>query len=108
MVARGAGSTNSHQFGFKMSAGLSERPVAESEGVPPTFGHALEDVEEAHQEVLDLRLLQLVTAEQAAAQGGGRLVLDGRRHQSGWGVEKQRERTTSSRQQTELRQKTVF
>ena len=46
-------------------------------------------MEEAHEEVLDLRLLQLVAAEQAAAQRGGRLVLDGRRHQS-VGKKKQR------------------
>ena len=39
-------------------------------------------MEEAHEEVLDLRLLQLVTAKQAAAQGGGRLVLGGRRHRT--------------------------
>ena len=90
-----------HPFGTKMAAGRTSSPnsirleprwppgehktpsrLNRRERVPPTFGHALEDMEEAHEEVLDLRLLQLVTAKQAAAQGGGRLVLGGRRHRT--------------------------
>lgn len=41
-----------------------------------TLRHALEDVQEAHEEALDLRLIQFVTAQQGAAKGRGRLVLE--------------------------------
>lgn len=40
-----------------------------------TLGHALQHMQEAHEEALDLCLLQFVTSQQGAAQGGSRVVL---------------------------------
>lgn len=43
----------------------------------PTLRHALEDVQEAHEEVLDLVPVQLVTTQHGAAEGRRTLVLEG-------------------------------
>lgn len=40
-----------------------------------TFRHAFEHMQEAHEEALDLRLVQFITPQEAAAQGCSRLVL---------------------------------
>lgn len=42
----------------------------------PTLRHALEDVQEAHEEVLDLVSVQLVAAQHCAAQRRRTLVLE--------------------------------
>lgn len=43
----------------------------------PTLRHALEDVQEAHEEVLDLVPVQLVAAQHGAAERRRALVLEG-------------------------------
>lgn len=45
-----------------------------------TLRHAFEHVQEAHEEALDLYLLQFVTPQEATPQGCSRMVLENKDH----------------------------